>query len=113
LDGNGEPVPGAQARFYATGTTTPVTVYSDRAETTPHPVPLVADAEGVFPAVFRSGRTLKVVVTDADGVALWTVDPVLTVSAGGGAAASVSFEPTAQIPATNVQAAIEAVQANL
>ena len=47
LDANGSPVPGAQAFFYTSGTTTPVTVFSDDAEQTPHPSPLLADAEGV------------------------------------------------------------------
>lgn len=115
LDGNGNPVPGAQARFFRTGTTTPATVYQDVAETTPHPVPVVADANGVFPAIYRGGQALRVVVTTPVGVALpgFPLDPVITVPAQGGAAGGISFDPTAEIPVTNVQAAIERVQLNL
>ena len=114
LDRNGEPVPGALARFFLSGTTTPVTVFSDPAEAVPHATPLEADANGVFPAVFRAGVTLKVEVTDPDGLVLpgFPVDPAATVRLSGGAAASTSFAPTGNIPATNVQDAIETVQGN-
>ncbi len=115
LDANGSPVPGAQAFFYTSGTTTPVTVFSDAAETTPHPSPLLADAEGVFPPVFRSGEPLKVDVQTGGGESLngFPLDPVITAPTAGAAAQSVSFEPTANIPSVNVQAAIEQVQENL
>ena len=115
LNANGDPVAGAQAFFYTSGTTTPVTVFSDAAEQTPHPSPLLADAEGVFPPVFRSGQPLKVDVQTPGGDSLngFPIDPVLTVPASGSAAGEVSFEPTADIPSVNVQAAIEQVQENL
>ena len=115
LDANGNPVAGARAFFYTSGTTTPVTVFSDAAEQTPHPSPLLADAEGVFPPVFRSGQPIKVDVQTPGGESLngFPLDPVLTVPASGSAASQVSFEPTENIPGTNVQAAIEQVQENL
>ena len=115
LDANGNPVAGARAFFYTSGTTTPVTVFSDAAEQTPHPSPLLADAEGVFPPVFRSGQPIKVDVQTPGGESLngFPLDPVLTVPASGAAASQVSFEPTEEIPGTNVQAAIERVQENL
>ena len=115
LNANGDPVAGAQAFFYTSGTTTPVTVFSDAAEQTPHPSPLLADAEGVFPPVFRSGQPLKVDVQTPGGDSLngFPIDPVITVPASGSAAGQVSFAPTANIPSVNVQAAIEQVQENL
>lgn len=115
VDGNGNPVPGARAYFYVSGTSTPATVFADASENVPHPSPLVADAAGVFPPVYKGGQPLRVLVTDADGVTLpgFPIDPVLTAPAGGGAAQTISFDPTPQIPVTNVQAAIEQVQANL
>ena len=115
LDANGNPVAGARAFFYTSGTTTPVTVFSDAAEQTPHPSPLLAGAEGVFPPVFRSGQPIKVDVQTPGGESLngFPLDPVLTVPASGAAASQVSFEPTENIPGTNVQAAIERVQENL
>ena len=115
LDANGNPVAGARAFFYLSGTTEPATVFADPEETTPHPVPLEADAEGIFPPVFRSGQPLKVDVQTPGGDILngFPLDPVLTVPASGAAASQVSFDPTENIPGTNVQAAIERVQENL
>lgn len=115
IDKNGKQVSGALATFFASGTTAPVTVYSDVNETVPHPSPLVADSRGVFPPVYRGGTALRVVVTDPDGVTLpgFPVDPAITVSALGSGASEISFNATGDIPETNVQAAIERVQANL
>ena len=115
LDANGNPVAGARAFFYLSGTTEPATVFADPEETTPHPVPLEADAEGIFPPVYRAGRTLKVDVQTSGGDTLsgFPIDPVLTVPASGAAASQVSFEPTEEIPGTNVQDAIDRVQENL
>lgn len=109
FDANGDPVPGAKAHFYQTGTTTPLTVYSDEALTTAHPVPLVADAQGVFPAVFFNGSTgVKVDVTDTGDVRLdgYPIDPA-TLHSGGKGASTISFSATAENPSTNVQDAIE------
>jgi hypothetical protein len=116
FDDNGIPASGAKATFFDAGTSTPRTVYSDAAGTIPHPSPLVADSEGVFPAVFVSGSTaVKVNVTDAADVTLtgYPIDPAILVAADGGAAALVSFSPTTEIPQDNVQDAIEQVQTNL
>ena len=115
LDINGNPVSGAQAFFFRSGTTTPATVYQDVAEDTPHARPVVANAAGVFPPIYRSGQALRVVVNAPDGSSLpgFPLDPVITVPAEGGAAGAVSFNPTSDIPVTNVQAAIERVQSNL
>lgn len=113
LDGNGNPLPGAKATFFLSGTTTPQTVYSDAALTVPHPSPLLADASGRFPPVYVGAVQIKAVVTTSAGAAVYTVDPVPKSTAGGTGAAQVSFAPTASITALTVQAAIEQVQANL
>lgn len=108
FDANGAPVSGAKAYFYQTGTTTPLTVYSDEALTTAHASPLVADSEGVFPAVFFNGSTsVKVDVTDADDVRLdgYPIDPA-TLHSGGRGASTISFSATAENPNTNVQDAV-------
>lgn len=113
LDLNGSLAPGAKAFFYIAGTNNPRTVYSDPGLTVPHPSPLVADAEGVFPPVYATGAT-KVLVTDADGVTLtgYPVDPCVRVPATWSAASAVSFNPTPELPETNVQAAIESAAAS-
>lgn len=104
---------GARVFFYDAGTTTLRTVYSDQGLTTPHPSPLLADADGLFATVFVSGTAVKAVVQDANGASLYTLDPCAKVPAGGAGASSVSFAPTVDIPVTNVQAAIERVQTNI
>lgn len=104
---------GAKARFYNSGTTTPRTVYTGQAEAVAHPVPLVADANGVFPQVFVSGGAVKVVVTKSDDSTGYTLDPCVKTAASGSAASLISFSPTVDIPETNAQAAIERVQTNL
>ena len=111
FDANGDPAAGAKAYFYQTGTTTPLTTYADEGLTTPHPNPLVADAQGVFAAVFISGGgDAKVDVTDAADVRLngYPIDPA-TLHSGGKSAATISFSATAENPNINVQDAIDAV----
>lgn len=113
LDGNGDPVAGAKAYFYDTGTTNARTVYSDSAGLTAHASPLVADGDGVFPEVFVTGGTaVKVVVKTSADVDVYTQDPVTRTSISSGAS-GISFTPTAEIAQTNVQDAIEQVQTNL
>ena len=114
LDLNGSPVSGAQATFYAAGTNDPLEVYADADMTVPHPSPLVANGMGVFPLVY-SNAAASVTVTDAAGVALsgYPMELAASVPAGDSAASGVSFAPTAEIPETDVQAALERVQANI
>ena len=111
LDANGITVPGAKAYFYEAGTTTPLPVYTDDTATTLHPSPLVADAGGLFAAVYTTGSSAKAVITKADDTALRTIDPCPLIAASGVGASSITFSPTVDIPATNVQDAIEAAAA--
>jgi hypothetical protein len=114
LDADGNPVAGAKAYFYETGTTTPVTVYTDTALSVAAASPLVADANGYFDQVFYNGSvSLKVVVDDADDVELFTLDPVATVATASAAASGITFTPTSEIAQSNVQDAIEQVQSNV
>ena len=75
VDSTGTPVPGALLYFYASGTNTPLTTYSDALLTVPNPNPVKANAAGVFPNIFMVGN-YKVVLTDSLGNQLWTADPV-------------------------------------
>jgi len=116
LDANGVPVGAAQAFFYRTGTTTPLTVYSDEAGTVPHPSPLVADANGIFAPVFNtSAFAAKVDIQDPTSSASLPGYPLnisVASSTATGAASEVSFSPTDNVPATNTQAAIVEVDTN-
>ena len=111
LDANGDPSPGATAEFYLSGTTFPKTVYADNDLSVPFGSVVTADSAGVMPQVFSSGGTLKVVVKDALGALIYTLDPAPRSAASGSAASDVSFSPTTELPYTNVQDAVEGAAA--
>lgn len=116
LDEAGNPVAAAEAFFFRSGTTTPLVTYEDSAGVTAHPVPLLADSDGVLPPIYNtSSFALKVDIRDpVTGISLpgYPIDPCIVSSDGSIAAVDVTFSATATIPQTNVQAAIEAVDAN-
>lgn len=101
-----------QVEFYLSGTTTPATVYQDEAGTIPHPWPILADATGTFPQAFGDGL-LKAVIKTAAGATQRTIDPCGRSPLASTAADALSFDATAEIPASNVQDAIERVQQNM
>lgn len=74
LDGNGDPISGAKLYFYAAGTTTPQSTFSDFGLTTPNTNPVVANARGEFGAIFLQSFDYKVVCTDSDDQTLWERD---------------------------------------
>jgi hypothetical protein len=76
LSAAGRTLPGAKASFFLTTTDTPVNVWTTSALNVAHPVPVVADAGGRFPAIFLDPAvTYKVTITDASDVLLYTIDP--------------------------------------
>lgn len=107
FDENGLPVPGALAYFYVPGTTAPLAVFADEAETILHPSPLVANSAGVFPAIWCS-QLVKCNVTTPAGVSLPGYPMQIAMRSFGGTsgAENVTFAPDADIIATNVQDAI-------
>ena len=104
---NAAPGAGYIARFYQSGTTTPVTVYSDLALNTAWGSSVTADAEGVFPAVFSAGGAIKATIETPAGAVVATIDPVQSIAGGAAAAEAITFTPTVDLPFTNVQDAIE------
>ena len=113
VDASGNYLAGAKAYFYQSGTSTPVTVYSDAAATTPHATPVVADGSGVFPAIYAAGSVaMKVNVTTSSGAAVpgYPRDPVVLFSDTSAGASSISFAPITGNGALNVQAAIANIQ---
>lgn len=108
LDSNAAPGAGYVARFYETGTTTPVTVYTSVDLGTPHGTSVTADAEGKFAAVWADGGTaVKCVIETAAGAVVQTIDPVFSTPSSTSAAEDIAFTPTVDLPYTNVQDAIE------
>lgn len=109
FDEDGNIVVDALAYFFANGTSTPITVYTDTGATTPHASPVEADGDGVFPAVYTT-QSVKLSLRDGAGADLpgfpsndWHITPTV-----GTAAELVSFSPVTGNPETDVQAAIEA-----
>src|SRR5215813_3163171 len=71
-DLNDEKADGARAYFYVGGTTTPMTVFQDSSEATPHTIPVMADGSGRWPAVFIPFTVAyDVKVTDGQGSQLY------------------------------------------
>jgi hypothetical protein len=107
-DANGDAASGAQVNFYQTGTTTPVTVYSDVGLSVAHPSPLVADSSGKFAQVFYGGPTeVKAIIKDSDDNTLLQLDPCPLIVTTSSAAESITFSPVSGNAATDVQEAIE------
>jgi len=76
LDLNGNPVSGAKLYFYQTGTTTPVSIYSDAALATPLSNPVIADSAGRHaPVYLDSVVTYRCKITDAAENTIKDVDP--------------------------------------
>jgi len=71
LDANGDPISGAKAYTYVTGTTTNKTTYTTSALSVAHANPVVADSEGYFPDIWApSDSAYRVKVTDAAGTTI-------------------------------------------
>lgn len=67
---------GALLDVFATGTTTRVSIYADADLTTPLTNPVVANAAGVFPAVYWDNtQDIRVRVRQANGTVLGNADP--------------------------------------
>lgn len=113
LDSNGDPMSGAKAYFYDTGTTDAQTVYSDTGLSVAVSQPLVAASDGSFATTYSADTTdLKVVIKSAADVTLHTIDPAVVQSTGGGAS-TITFAATSSISSTDVQAAIVEVDAKV
>lgn len=79
-DADGTPLRFARAYFYRTGTTEPLDVYADADFDEVHTHPVVADSQGIFPAIFfKDEEILRMKLTRAEGdvaIPLLDVDPV-------------------------------------
>ncbi|MGR1583362.1 hypothetical protein ACSSNL_18105 [Thalassobius sp. S69A] len=110
LDANGDPVAGAEARFYLAGTTTEATVYATSAGSTVLAQPLEANAAGVFEMAAYATSGIKIDIRDpATGASLsgFPGDNWYVVPESAGSAGNVTFSPVTGNSATDVQSAIE------
>jgi hypothetical protein len=106
IDQNGNPVPGAKLFVFASGTTTPVVIYSNQSLTTPLPNPLIANARGYFASaggivqnIWWDGQALRLRLTGPDDSVIWEIDDY---SAASGA------DPAANINVTGIWAGANA-----
>src|SRR3954470_17188760 len=76
IDSSVRVTPGAKAYFYATTTTTPRDTYTTSALSVAHPNPVVADANGVFPAIYLDPSLIyKLTLNTSADALIYTVDP--------------------------------------
>lgn len=90
VDVDGHPLVGAKLYIYQSGTSTPVTVYQDYANTIEHTHPIVADAAGIIPMFWVPDGTYRVRLTDADGVEIFDDDGIVALGPSSGSASAGS-----------------------
>ena len=122
IDQNGDPVPGAKLYVYASGTITPVTMYSDAALSVALPNPIIANARGYFASaggvvgnIFWNGQALRLLLTDASDVTIWQIDDYAATGAAQGAPIAdvpTAGSATAAANATAINAILARLRAN-
>lgn len=85
----GQVSPNANVYIYQTGTTTPVTTYSDSGLTIPNTNPIVADSNGQVLFYVATTTALRIDMKTSGGTLIRSVDPVYpaAVASGGGGSA--------------------------
>ena len=101
-DNNGKPISGAKLTFYTSGTSSLKNTYSDAGLTVANSNPVVCDSAGRVGDIFLALGDYKVVVQDASGVTIRTVDPVpgdssSATGAGSGAGRNLLANPDFRI----------------
>ncbi len=80
VDGNGNVRANAKLYFYQTGTTTPQNTYTDAALSAVNANPVVADSNGLFPAIYLGDPptfvAYKAILKTSADVTVWTADPI-------------------------------------
>lgn len=95
LDQYGKPLAGCLFYTIQAGTTsTPQNAYQDSALTIPLPNPQVCDAAGRLPQMFFADGTIKVRLTDKNGVTQIVADNIQVVGASSGSGGGGTVDPT-------------------
>ncbi len=114
VDDDGNPVSGGSVTAYDVATAIKSTLYSDFAMTTPASNPVGLDAAGRAPAIYVDGsKTIRIVIRDANGAFVREIAEAFMTQVGPETAATLPFDPITGNTATDVQGAIENVQASL
>lgn len=91
----GSIMPGWVAKFFASGTLTPVAVYADAELTTPLGTEVQADLDGHMPPIYlRTDMMMRVQIYDADGILQpdGDVDPLPFVETSGGGGGGGTYQ---------------------
>lgn len=95
IDPNGNPYSGARVFFFDANTTTPRIVFKDAGFSQPHDHPVVANASGMFPAIFLPAGDYRQRIEASTGVTISDIDGISTPSAGsGGGGGGGDTDPT-------------------
>lgn len=96
LDSFGKPLSGCKFYTIQAGTTsTPQNAYQDSALTLPLPNPQTCDASGRLPQMFLADGTIKVRLTDKNGVTIVVADNIQVIGpSGGGGGGGGTVDPT-------------------
>lgn len=70
-------LPGAKLYWYISGSSTETDTFADNDLQVPNSNPVIADANGRFPAMYLNSGSYKYVLTDADDVTIVTRDPYI------------------------------------
>ena len=86
FDMDGEPLSGGLLYCFIAGTTTPQSAFQDTALTIAYPNPITLDASGRVPMFYLADGSIKIRLTDKNGVTIIAADQLLVIgpSAGGG-----------------------------
>lgn len=82
VDANGAPMSSGTLTFYAAGSTTPQNTYTDATGGTPNSNPITLNVRGETPneVWLTGGLSYKLVLKDAAGATVWTVDNIAGVN---------------------------------
>lgn len=95
LDQYGKPLSGCLFYTIQAGTTsTPQNAYQDSALTIPLPNPQTCDAAGRLPQMFFADGTIKVRLTDKNGVTVVVADNIQVIGASSGSGGGGTVDPT-------------------
>lgn len=106
---NGVPLSGGLLYFYATGTTTLLTVYTNSTLATPNTNPVVADASGIFAPVYLAEEEFKVVLKTSAGVTVQTIDPYLSGTGTSGSDVQSVYLDVAAATAATIASGVKQV----
>jgi formylmethanofuran dehydrogenase subunit C len=105
FDAQGRPLSGGLLYFFASGTSTPQTPFVDVALTLAHPNPIVLDSSGRVPMFYLADGTIKIRLTDKNGVTIMAADQLLVIGPSGTTTSSGSgVSPDAVLATGDIKA---------